>query len=116
MERTEDRNEPRYAIPACSISEDEGIVTVRLEVPGVAKENLEVKIEGNSLSVTGTKPRFTAEGKYLVRERRDDPFRKTFTVDDRIDRDKVDAELIDGMLTLKLHIKEAAKPRRIEIG
>ncbi|HOX48200.1 MAG TPA: Hsp20/alpha crystallin family protein [Spirochaetia bacterium] len=104
------------AVPACSITEDEGLVTVKLEMPGVPKEELEVRIEGNSLEVSGTRRRAEERGKYLLRERRADSFRKRFTLDETIDREKVAAELADGILVLKLHIREAAKPRKIEIS
>lgn len=104
------------AVPACSITEDEGVVTVKLEMPGVPKEGLQVKIEGNSLEVSGTRGRAEPKGRYLLRERRADTFRKQFTLDETIDREKVSAELADGILVLKLHVREASKPRRIEIA
>lgn len=104
------------AVPACSITEDEGVVTVKLEMPGVPKEGLQVKIEGNSLEVSGTRGREETRGRYLLKERRADSFRKQFTLDETIDREKVSAELADGILVLKLHVREAAKPRKIEIS
>jgi HSP20 family protein len=91
-------------------------VTVTLELPGVAKDGVEVKIDGNELSIVGRRQAPAAEGTYLLRERRRGDFRKVFTIDDTISRDKVDAALADGVLTLTLHLKEAAKPRRIEIA
>jgi len=106
----------RYSVPACSISEDGGTVTVRLELPGVTKEGLEVRIEGNELSVSGERRRIEAAGTFLVRERRAEAYRKIFTIDDSIDRENVEANLSDGILSLVLRIREAAKPRRIEIA
>jgi HSP20 family protein len=106
----------RTTVPACNIVEDSGFVTVKLEMPGVPKEALEVRIEGNVLSVSGERRREEPRGKYLLRERRAEGFRKTFTLDETIARDKVDAALVDGILTLKLQVKEAAKPRKIEIA
>jgi HSP20 family protein len=112
-----DRNEnPRTVIPACSISEDAGWVTVKVEMPWVSKEALEIKIEGNELSVSGNRQPAAPRGRYVLRERRAEAFRKFFTLDDRISRDDVDAAFADGILTLKLKVKEAAKPRRIEIA
>lgn len=106
----------RVTIPACSIAEDSGVVMVKVEMPGVPKENLEVKIEGNELSVSGERRKEEPRGAYLLRERRAESYRKLFTLDETIARDKVDASLADGVLTLKLQVKEAAKPRRIEIA
>ncbi len=108
--------EGRAAVPACSIAEDAGLVSVRIEMPGVPKDGIEIKIEGNSLAVEGRRPEARFEGRYLVRERRAGSFRKSFTLDETIDREKVEAELSDGILNLRLHVKEAAKPRRIAIA
>jgi len=115
MDRKETRVGRGTIAPACSISEEEGVVTLRLEMPGVPKEGLELRIEGNNLTVQGERRREETRGTYLVRERRHEPFRKSFTLDDSIDREKIAAELVDGMLTVTLGVKEAAKPRRIEI-
>lgn len=107
---------PRAIVPTCSIAEDSGIVTVKLEMPGVAKEGLEVRVEGNELAISGERGKDSPRGRYLIRERRSDSYRKLFTLDDTIAHDEVDASLADGILTLRLKVKEAAKPRRIEIA
>jgi HSP20 family protein len=116
MYRNESNEDGRYRLPACSICEAEGVVDVRLEMPGVPKEGLEIRIEGNELSVTGRRADEDIKGTYLLRERRAEPYRKHFTLDDSISREKVDAAYSDGILALTLHVKEAAKPRRIEIA
>jgi HSP20 family protein len=116
MEAKKEIEARKTIAPACSISEDSGVVTVTLEMPGVPKEGFEVKIEGNELSVSGEKKIGEARGRYILRERRSGSYRKVFTLDDTISRDKVDAGLADGILTIKLEVKEAAKPRRIEIA
>jgi len=103
-------------VPACSVEESGGTVMVKLEMPGVAKDKLELRIEGNELSVTGEPERGQPQGRFLIRERRVSPYRKLFTLDDTIDREGIEASLADGILTLKLKLKEAAKPRRIEIA
>jgi len=106
----------KYSTPACAICDEQGTVTVTLEMPGVRKEGLDVKMEGNSLSITGMREPPEFKGRYILRERRLDSYRKEFTMDDTIDREKVSAEFANGILTLKLKIKEAAKPRKIEIA
>jgi HSP20 family protein len=108
--------ERKAIIPACSISEDCGIVTVKVEMPGVDKEGLEIRVEGNSLTLEGTRAEDGLQGNYLIRERRPGAYRKSFTIDETIDRERIEAQLVDGLLTLKLYIKEAAKPRRIAIA
>jgi HSP20 family protein len=116
MEAKREISERKTIVPACSIAEDSGLVTVKLEMPGVPMEGFEVKIEGNELSVSGERRADEARGRYLLRERRAGSYRKLFTLDETISRDKVEANLEDGILTIKLEVKEAAKPRRIEIA
>ena len=105
----------RMLVPACSIEEDVGVVTLKLEMPGVAKEGLDVSVEANTLTIEGRRGGNPPTGEWLLRERPIGSYRKVFTLDETIDRDKIEAMLADGMLTVKLHIQEAAKPRKIAI-
>lgn len=105
----------RMLVPACSIEEDVGVVTLKLEMPGVAKEGLDVSVEANTLTIEGRRGSSLPTGEWLLRERPIGSYRKVFTLDETIDRDKIEALLADGILTVKLHIQEAAKPRKIAI-
>jgi len=116
MDRKMTNLDRRAVVPACSIAEDEGSVVARLEMPGVSREGLEIKVEGNSLTIDGRRSDEEPRGNWLLRERRHLDFRKAFTIDETIDRDGISAECVDGILTLTLKIKEAAKPRHIEIS
>jgi HSP20 family protein len=102
-------------VPACSIREENGSIIIRLETPGVAKGNLKISMEGNELAILGSTPRESREGAYLVRERRTGDYRKVFTIDDSIDREKVEATLSNGIAVITLQVKEAVKPRLVEI-
>jgi len=102
-------------VPACSICEENGSIEIQLEMPGVAKENLKISMEGNELAILGSMSGDKREGEYLVRERRTGDYRKLFTIDDSIDRDKVEASLSNGIATIILQRKEAVKPRLIAI-
>lgn len=106
----------RMLVPACSIEEDVGIVTLKLEMPGVAKEGLDVSVEANTLTIEGRRASSPPAGEWLLRERPIGSYRKVFTLDEIIDREKIEALLADGMLTVKLHLQEAAKPRKITIN
>jgi len=105
----------RSLVPASRVLEDSGKVQVRLEMPGVSREDLEIRVEGSELTVVGKRQDAETHGTWLLRERRRGDFHKTFSVDTSIDLDKIDAELTNGILTLTLPMKEAAKPRRVEI-
>jgi len=111
--KTEERR--RSIVPASRVLETEGKVVVRVEMPGVARSDLEIRVEGQELTVIGKRQDPVTHGTWLLRERFRGDFQKIYSVDGSINLDKVDAELSNGILTLTLPMKEAAKPRRIEI-
>jgi len=105
----------RVAIrPASNICEEDGAVVLRLEMPGVNKDGIDVNIEGDTLTVTGTRDE-RESGSFVIRERRHGDFRASYTLDERVDRDKVEAGMERGVLTLTLNLKEEVKPRKIAI-
>ncbi len=101
--------------PSCAICEDDGKVTLRLEMPGVSKEDIEINVEKNELIISAKPKKEKVSGSYLIRERREGEYRKRFIIDETIDRDRIDAVMTNGVLNLNLAIKEAAKPRKVEI-
>jgi len=117
MNELENKTEARTPVvqPACSICDEDGKVRLRVEMPGVDKEGLEISIEKNELAITGKPLRFDEPGTWLLRERNHGDYRKRFILDESIDRDRIEAVMADGVLTLVLATKEAAKPRKIEI-
>jgi len=118
MNELEKRGENRPAAiqPSCAICEEDGKVKLRLEMPGVSKEDIEVSVEKNELTISAKGSAQPAEGNYLIRERRVGEYRKRFIIDETIDREKIEANMVNGVLTLALSIKEAAKPRKVEIA
>jgi HSP20 family molecular chaperone IbpA len=110
------RVERRAVVPSVRVMEDESEVVAWIEMPGVTREGLEIKIDGNTLTIDGKRSDEIPSGKFLVRERRHSEYHKAFTIDESIDREGVAADLADGVLTLRLKVKEAAKPRRIAVG
>lgn len=106
----------RYNRPLGRISEEEdGVVLLRLEMPGVPKEGLTIDIDGDLLIVTGARTEQPDSGRYLVRERPRNNFGRTYTLDETVDRNRIEAELSNGVLTVSLHLKEEVKPRKIEV-
>ncbi len=86
------------------------------EVPGVSKEDLQVKIQGNYLQISGTRKPDTPEGYKIHRtERESASFSRSFTLPYEVDAAKVEATLKDGLLKMTLPKSEAAKPRQIAI-
>jgi HSP20 family protein len=115
VHKEEGRRE-RWLLPFSSIHEnDDGTIVVRVEMPGVSKDGLEIEVEAGELRITGRRKEQQRGGEYLVRERREGSFYRAFTLDDTIDPDRTDASREAGALTVTLHRKEAVKPRRITV-
>jgi HSP20 family protein len=117
MEKKQMTASARRVCPArCDISEENGNIILKMEMPGVSKENLDVKIDGDLLIVHGKKDiQGVKDARFVVQEMRHADYHQEFTLDDTIDRKKIDAALQKGILHLTLHIKESEKPRKINV-
>ena len=117
MSTKEVETKSRRNYPACcDIYEEKGNVILKMEMPGVSRDNLDVKIDGDILAIHGRKKMPHDENaNFLVREIRDGDYYHEYTIDDTIDRNKINASLEKGILTLTLSIKESEKPRRINV-
>jgi HSP20 family protein len=86
------------------------------EIPGISKEDIDVKIQGNYLEISGKREVNVPEGYRVHRsERGSASFTRSLTLPADVDSDKVSAALKDGILVLTLPKLEAAKPRQITI-
>ena len=116
VRKEQEKEQVRFIRPFCFICEEEaGVVTLKLEMPGVGKDQLDIDVDGNELQITGKREPGGSEGTYLMRERPSGTFRQAYTLDDTIDRNKIEASLEGGVLTLNLHRRESEKPRKITI-
>lgn len=104
-----------WLVPAYNVHKEEDAILLRIEMPGVDRENLEITVENNQLFVTGYRDQSTPEGTWLVRERRRGDFRRVFTLDDTTDPEAITAEIAHGVVTMRIGFKAAAKPRKIEV-
>lgn len=90
--------------------------TLQAEVPGLAKEDIQIKIQGNYLEISGKRNTERPEGYKAHRiEQQKTAFTRSFTLPTEVNVGSVSAELGDGILTLTLPKAEAAKARQIEI-
>jgi HSP20 family protein len=102
--------------PRTNLSDTGDNLELVAEVPGVDKENLHVKIQGNYLEISGGRKSDNPEGYTVHRtERATASFSRSFTLPYEVDAGKVEATLKDGLLTMSLPKSEAAKPRQINI-
>src|SRR3712207_5500121 len=116
----EERTVPgRFYLPHTDVWETEDALTVVMEVPGVAREGVEIELKDDVLRVEarvdpsrygGLEPVYT---EYNVGH-----WARSFALSDRVDRENIGARLEDGVLTLTLPKTAEARPRRIavEIG
>jgi HSP20 family protein len=105
-----------FHIPLADIYETEDIYSVKLEMAGIKKENLDIVIDDDELKITAESSPEENAGNLKYAEFRDRNFSRTFRVGSGIDRNKIDAKLENGILTLTLHKSEAVKPKKITIN
>jgi HSP20 family protein len=103
----------RMAYPPLNLSEDEGAYYVRSELPGLPLDALELTLTDKSLVIKGERP--TEQGKYYRQERPAGFFQRVVSLNVPVERDKVRASLVDGVLTVVLPKCEDCKPKKISI-
>jgi HSP20 family protein len=107
----------RTFVPTADIFETEAALTLALEMPGVNKSHVDVNIEDGVLTVQGRLDFSKYESLQPVyTEYNIGHYRRRFSLSNKIDQNKISAEMTDGVLTLVLPKAEQAKPRRISIG
>jgi HSP20 family protein len=118
LERKQESTAPaRTFVPTADIFETEPALTLVLEMPGVDKNNVDISIEYNILTVHGRLDFANYEGLQPVyTEYNVGHYRRSFSLSNKVDQGKISAEMTDGVLTLVLPKAEEAKPRRISIG
>lgn len=103
--------------PAVDILERDAEYEVRMELPGVRKDDVKITIENNILTIRGEKKQESSdEGKgYRRVERSYGTFERSFTLPTSVRSDKIDATVAEGVLTVRLPKAEEARPKEIEI-
>ena len=106
----------RPVLPAVDIFEDAGGITLLADMPGVSKDRLDVKLDGDNLSIEGSvELDLPSEMRALWAEVNVPRFRRTFTLSRELDAGRIEANLKDGVLMLRLPKLAHAQPRRIEV-
>jgi HSP20 family protein len=105
-------------VPPVDIYEDEHNLVLKLEIPGVNEDDLNVSLENNTLSVSGER-KFEKEEKeenFHRIERRFGSFTRTFRLPNTVDPEKVEAGYDKGILKVTLGKRAEAKPKQIKVG
>lgn len=103
--------------PAVDVHEDGERLVLRAELPGIKREDVEVSIDSNVLTLKGERKleQENAGRRYHRVERAYGTFVRQFQLSSNIDTSNIDAKLADGVLTVSLNKKEELKPRKIDV-
>jgi len=104
-------------MPLTDISEDKDNFILKLDLPGVGKNDLKISYSDGQLSISGERKqeKETKDSKYHRVERAYGKYYRSFTLPSQIKEDKIDAEFKDGQLTITVPKAEEVKPKEISI-
>lgn len=112
-----EQEQQRAVLPAVDVFEDASGITLLADMPGVPRELLELKIDGDALLIEGGVQALTPEGLEAVyAEVRVPRYRRSFTLSHELDTARIEANLKDGVLTLRIPKQAHAQPRRIAVS
>lgn len=107
-------------VPAVNVEETGTELVLTAELPGMSRDDVEIELENNILTVRGekdeTRSEESDERRYHLWERRYGAFQRSFTLPRTVDGESISAEFENGILTIHMPKAAEAKGRRIEIG
>ena len=104
------------AMPMDTVRRD-GELVLRFDVPGVDPEKIDVTVDRGVLTVSATREETRTEGESpVVRERLFGSFTRRVRLSDNLDADAIEASNHDGVLEIRIPVREEAKPRKITVG
>jgi len=103
--------------PAADIIENEGGFSIMMDIPGLTREDISIRIHEGVLKVSGERKKHESnDGElFAYNERPYGSFERSFRIPDFIDAEKVKGTYNDGVLTIELQKKEEAKPHVISV-
>jgi len=108
-------NQP-FVVPPVDVFENESGITLLADLPGVSRDRLGVRVDGESLILEATAATMQPENMELVYGEAQYPsYRRQFTLSRELDPSRIEASLKDGVLKLGIPRRDEAKPRRIEV-
>jgi HSP20 family protein len=104
------------ALPMDTVRRD-GEVVLRFDVPGVDQDKIDVTVDKGVLTVSATREEAKTEGENpVVRERLFGSFTRRVRLSDNLDAEAIEASHRDGVLEIRIPVREEAKPRKIAVG
>ena len=107
---------PEAVAPAVDVTQDDEKFVLRAELPGVKAEEISIRAEKNRIAISG-KRTIVHDDKATVRrrERGEGAFERSFTLPQPFDVEKIEASVVDGVLTVTVPKLAEAKPRQIVV-
>jgi len=105
-------------VPAIDLIEDKDTLTVKCEVPGMKKEDIEISLHEGFLTISGERKHeeHKKEGEVYRTERYEGRFSRSLALPSKVEADKINATYKDGVLTVVLPKAEEAKPKQIQVN
>ena len=104
-----------FRLPKTNVNETDKEFVLTMEMPGVEKKNIDVALENDKIIVTGEKSEKPETQGLLRREIRSEKFRRSFSIDNSVDRDAIKAKLEHGVLKVTLSKKAESVGRKVSI-
>lgn len=105
-----------FVVPPVDVFENESGITLLADLPGVSRDRLGVRVDGESLIIEATATTAWPEQMQLIYGEAEYPsYRRQFTLSRELDASRIEANLKDGVLKLTIPKLEEAKPRRIDV-
>lgn len=102
--------------PSVDIREDDEGITLCADMPGVSRDRLELRVEANTLILEGSAHLdLPGNAEALYADVRSSTYRRTFALSSELETDKIEANLKDGVLTVRIPKRRERRPRRIEV-
>ncbi|WP_427915461.1 Hsp20/alpha crystallin family protein [Ramlibacter sp. MMS24-I3-19] len=105
-----------HVVPPVDIFEDDSGITLLADLPGVSRERLGVRVDGDTLTLEGTaEVAGPSQMELVYGEAQPQVYRREFSLSRELDASRIEAQLKDGVLRLTIPKAEDARPRRIEV-
>ena len=102
--------------PPVDIREDSSGIVLQADMPGVSRERLNLRVDGNSLLIEGNVEfELPEKSEALYADVRSTTYRRSFVLSRELETDKIEANLKDGVLTVKIPKRAELRPRKIEV-
>jgi HSP20 family protein len=102
--------------PKMDVSEDEGNYLIAVDIPGLTKEDVSIKVESGVLKISGERKDDNKKGKYHLSERVHGKFMRVVSLPDDVDAEAIKAKVTNGVLELELTKNKKALPIEVKIS